>query len=66
MCGIAGFLGSNIDPNVTLGNMINAINHRGPDDKGVWFDKNDGIGFAHSTNARAVLARPLRGRAQRN
>ena len=25
--------GSNIDPNVTLGNMINAINHRGPDDK---------------------------------
>ena len=48
MCGIAGFLGSNIDPNVTLGNMINAINHRGPDDKGVWFDKNDGIGFAHS------------------
>ena len=48
MCGIAGFLGTNINPNLTLGDMINAINHRGPDDKGIWFDKNDGIGFAHS------------------
>ena len=48
MCGIAGFLSSNINPDVVLGDMINAINHRGPDDKGTWFDKNVGIGFAHS------------------
>ena len=48
MCGIAGFLSSNINPDIVLGDMINAINHRGPDDKGTWFDKNVGIGFAHS------------------
>lgn len=45
MCGIAGFYGS-FEP--TLLNDMNVIQaHRGPDDEGIWFDKNHGIGFAH-------------------
>ena len=45
MCGIAGFYGS-FEP--TLLNVMNVIQaHRGPDDEGIWFDKNYGIGFAH-------------------
>lgn len=45
MCGIAGFLG-NFDP-ARLSAMSAAIAHRGPDDKDVWWDEGDHIGFAH-------------------
>ena len=44
MCGIAGFIQSqrsniNINYNVVANEMARAIKHRGPDNKGVWFDK---------------------------
>ena len=48
MCGIAGYLGEISNSNNLLSEMINEINHRGPDDSGIWFDENAGIGFAHS------------------
>jgi asparagine synthase (glutamine-hydrolysing) len=48
MCGIAGYLGEIPNSNNSLFEMINAINHRGPDNHGIWFDENAGIGFAHS------------------
>ena len=46
MCGIAGFVGEIKHPEICLGEMVNSINHRGPDDRGIWFD--DGIGLAHA------------------
>ena len=48
MCGIAGYLGKIPNSNNLLFEMINAVNHRGPDNHGIWFDENAGIGFAHS------------------
>jgi asparagine synthase (glutamine-hydrolysing) len=49
MCGIAGFISKseNIDFETVLLNMGSAIKKRGPDDYGIWFDKNSGIGFSH-------------------
>ena len=47
MCGIAGYVGKTSSPDHCLSEMINAIKHRGPDDSGVWFDKNAGIGLGH-------------------
>jgi asparagine synthase (glutamine-hydrolysing) len=51
MCGIAGFLTNN---SITLDNaeaiangMALTIQHRGPDDGGVWFDDQAGIALAH-------------------
>jgi len=49
MCGIAGFITSTIaDPKVALLKMAESLHHRGPDDKGIWFDKSSGVGFAHT------------------
>lgn len=45
MCGIAGFLGA-FDPSL-LPMMGAALAHRGPDDGGLHFDGEAGIGFAH-------------------
>lgn len=45
MCGIAGFLGT-FSP-ALLPRMGDAIAHRGPDDSGLFFDPDAGIGFAH-------------------
>ncbi|MBT5471758.1 MAG: asparagine synthase (glutamine-hydrolyzing) [Nitrospina sp.] len=50
MCGLAGFFSSesfNFDPHDTLLKMGNALEHRGPDDSGIWFDSENGIGLAH-------------------
>jgi len=47
MCGFVGILnknGKNIDPNI-LRNMAFTINHRGPDEEGIFIDKN--CGFFH-------------------
>lgn len=45
MCGIAGFYGSY---DYSLLNEMNLTQaHRGPDDEGLWYDKNDSIGLAH-------------------
>jgi len=48
LCGIAGFLGSVDKPEELLTNMANAIQHRGPDDKGIWLDQTKEIGLAHT------------------
>ena len=48
MCGIAGYLGEVKNPIDCLTKMADAINHRGPDNMGVWSDHNPSIGFAHS------------------
>lgn len=48
MCGIAGFAGETHKPLDILSEMIHSISHRGPDDKGFWFDENEKIGFAHA------------------
>ncbi|WP_245182984.1 asparagine synthase (glutamine-hydrolyzing) [Haematospirillum jordaniae] len=49
MCGIAGFLtAAGPDaPEAILYRMAEAIRHRGPDDSGVWWDRDAGIGLAH-------------------
>jgi asparagine synthase (glutamine-hydrolysing) len=49
MCGFAGYLDCYARTNVTelLGCMGEAIAHRGPDDSGMWFDENAGIGLVH-------------------
>jgi asparagine synthase (glutamine-hydrolysing) len=52
MCGIAGFIDTSyLTPpsewNSLLTKMGAAIIHRGPDDSGVWMDKDAGIGLSH-------------------
>jgi len=51
MCGIAGFLSKSIQSKIELEriacNMSKKINHRGPDDSGVWIDVGDRIAFGH-------------------
>lgn len=51
MCGFTGVL-SRVDwasnAEQLLMAMGSSISHRGPNDKGVWFDKEAGIGFAHT------------------
>lgn len=46
MCGIVGFSGG--FNKITLQTAIKAIAHRGPDDSGIFFDENAGIGLGHS------------------
>ena len=50
MCGFSGFLNFNTDwgdPLTLLQQMGNQLTHRGPDDSGVWFDNNCGVGLSH-------------------
>ncbi len=50
MCGIAGFLDSTVHPGSAqqlLEKMGEQLLHRGPDDRGQWFDRTHGIGFSH-------------------
>lgn len=51
MCGIAGFWGKQHPTDFytpILQNMTSAMDHRGPDSKGVWADPAAGLGFAHA------------------
>ena len=49
MCGITGFVSTKrIDHNAALDKMVTALHHRGPDNKGVWFDERYGIGLGHA------------------
>ena len=48
MCGIAGYVGETINPEKCLSEMAEALNHRGPDDSGIWLDKEKSIGLAHA------------------
>jgi asparagine synthase (glutamine-hydrolysing) len=49
MCGIAGFIDTNInyDATVTVKRMGDAILNRGPDSYGIWNDVNYGVNFIH-------------------
>ena len=46
MCGIAGYLGSDVTEELVR-SMADALIHRGPDDAGVWLDGTDGIALSH-------------------
>lgn len=47
MCGIVGFIDKNA--NITIvNNMLSIQSYRGPDDSGVYFDKNSGVHFGHN------------------
>ena len=45
MCGIVGFAGRG--NNEILNRMVERLRHRGPDDSGIFVDKNTGIYFGH-------------------
>ena len=52
MCGVAGFLGggsflSDASSSKIAGAMADAVAHRGPDDAGVWLDREAGVALAH-------------------
>ena len=50
MCGISGFLSNELDNSTipeTAKFMADQLKHRGPDNSGIWFDKNIGIALAH-------------------
>lgn len=52
MCGIAGFFSknngrANSELRFMVNKMADALQHRGPDDSGVWVDAEVGIGFGH-------------------
>ncbi len=48
MCGVAGILGGKAILENHLQDMATMLRHRGPDDHGVWFDKNARVGLAHT------------------
>lgn len=47
MCGIAGYLGEVVGNEKLLQHMGLKLNHRGPDDSGIWFDRVYKIGLVH-------------------
>src|SRR4051812_7629681 len=47
MCGIAGILSSGQSDPQALVRMIGSLAHRGPDDQGIWFDKDARICLGH-------------------
>ena len=47
MCGIAGYVGETPNPSDCLAKMAQALNHRGPNNKGTWSDEKADIGLAH-------------------
>lgn len=49
MCGFAGFVGNKTinSSRSVLERMVARIEHRGPDDSGVWLDKDVGVSLAH-------------------
>ena len=51
MCGICGFLSSNLMPRdmmqATICEMQKQLIHRGPDDDGIWVDERKGIALGH-------------------
>src|SRR3954447_6316048 len=47
MCGIAGIIGKARVDEQSVMRMIRQLAHRGPDDEGIWFDPDAGIGLGH-------------------
>ena len=51
MCGISGLISNNSSENFLYRNlnlMQKNINHRGPDDSGIWLNRELGIGLSHN------------------
>ena len=51
MCGISGLIGwqgSTNDGLTTINKMCETLNHRGPDDRGIWKDQNSKIFLGHN------------------
>ena len=48
MCGIAGYIGQIPNSYNCLETMVREINHRGPNDRGIWKNDEAGIGLAHA------------------
>jgi len=46
MCGFSGFISKNVISD-TCQNMLNQLIHRGPDDSGIWMDKEMGVVLGH-------------------
>ena len=46
MCGLAGILCSTYSENIfeKVSKMTSVLSHRGPNDKGIWFDQNIALG----------------------
>src|SRR6185295_1529281 len=47
MCGIAGLISTDRVDEAAVARLIRPIAHRGPDDKGIWFDAYVGVGLGH-------------------
>jgi asparagine synthase (glutamine-hydrolysing) len=48
MCGISGFFGNNeLNYRSVLSSMASSISHRGPNNEGLWYKKELGIGLIH-------------------
>ena len=52
MCGVTGFFDirrnkKSYDAKKIIENMTDVLKSRGPDDKGIWFDKKNNIFFGH-------------------
>ena len=61
MCGIVGCFGKDIHPESTrpvIGSMIQAIAHRGPDERGKFLEPGVGLGHASPSYARGHGHRP--------
>jgi len=59
MCGISGFISTDIGTENALQilrKMNQTLNHRGPNDSGVWFDVKSGVGMAHARLAVVDLS----------
>ena len=49
MCGVTGLLLSDgIIKKGTLSNMVNCLNHRGPDNSGTWLNDDKSFGLGHT------------------
>lgn len=50
MCGIAGFVGADLDRDEATAKLLamaSALSRRGPDDEGLYIDTNEGVGLVH-------------------
>jgi len=73
MCGIAGAISANhglvYSWKAVLESMARSLVHRGPDDQGIWFDEQQGIGLAHRRLSIVDLSasghQPMRSRNSR-
>lgn len=48
MCGFVGIIANQSNANTYINDMVNAIDHRGPDDKGIWVNDQNTLALAHA------------------